>query len=365
MSNYTVLTNYAAKDALISGNPLKLIKGADFTADFTAIASAVATKIDGAVVFGPDGNATQPSYGFTNNAGTGMFNAAGVLGFASAGVLRVSISASGNVVLAAPVSGRTLDITGVSTSAIVSRFIANGATGGYVDTFDGANTLVRGFLGYGAAAFTGAAITDFGVASVTGTLRLSANNGSTTHLSITSAGGLFTTGASGGDQGAGTINATGHYTNGVSITPIVKFKPAATTRTSTAALATDPDLTTALTSGKTYAVRVFVDITSATAGGIQAGLTYSGTVTNANQAGFGLMNTTFTGGSASSGSGAMGAATVALNAGTTAVGNWIVIEASLTTSSSGTLALNWAQNSSNATGTTLAQTSYMVVTPLN
>lgn len=46
MSNYTPITDFSAKDALITGNPLKKIKGADFDPEFDAIQTAVATKVD-------------------------------------------------------------------------------------------------------------------------------------------------------------------------------------------------------------------------------------------------------------------------------------------------------------------------------
>lgn len=46
MSNYTKLTNFAAKDALVSGNPAKVVKGSEVGAEFDAIAVAVATKSD-------------------------------------------------------------------------------------------------------------------------------------------------------------------------------------------------------------------------------------------------------------------------------------------------------------------------------
>lgn len=48
MSNYTKLTNFAAKDALVSGNPAKVIKGTEVGAEFDAIAVAVATKANSA-----------------------------------------------------------------------------------------------------------------------------------------------------------------------------------------------------------------------------------------------------------------------------------------------------------------------------
>src|SRR5579885_2588116 len=112
MSNYTILTNYAAKDALISGNPAKRILGADFTNEFTAVQTAVNSKVDGSVVFFPNGNAAQPSVGFTSNNGTGLFNSGGTLGFATGGSQRLSINASGNIVATAPASG-----VGLSASA--------------------------------------------------------------------------------------------------------------------------------------------------------------------------------------------------------------------------------------------------------
>lgn len=46
MSNYTKTTNFAAKDALVSGNPAKVIKGTEIDSEFNNIATAVATKAD-------------------------------------------------------------------------------------------------------------------------------------------------------------------------------------------------------------------------------------------------------------------------------------------------------------------------------
>ena len=54
MSNYVYTTNYLAKDSLPSGDSGKIIKGADFDNDFTAIESAISTKLnkDGGIVTG-------------------------------------------------------------------------------------------------------------------------------------------------------------------------------------------------------------------------------------------------------------------------------------------------------------------------
>ena len=46
MSNYTVTTNFANKDALPSGSSDKVIKGVEFTAEFNNIATAVNSKAD-------------------------------------------------------------------------------------------------------------------------------------------------------------------------------------------------------------------------------------------------------------------------------------------------------------------------------
>ena len=44
MSDYTKIVNYAAKDALVEGDPNKIIKGTELDAEFVAIQTAVATK---------------------------------------------------------------------------------------------------------------------------------------------------------------------------------------------------------------------------------------------------------------------------------------------------------------------------------
>ena len=46
MSDYTKSTNFASKDNLSSGNPLKIVKGAEIDTEFNNIATAIATKAD-------------------------------------------------------------------------------------------------------------------------------------------------------------------------------------------------------------------------------------------------------------------------------------------------------------------------------
>ena len=46
MSNYTKATNFATKDTLTSGDPLKIVKGTEINTEFDNISTAVATKSD-------------------------------------------------------------------------------------------------------------------------------------------------------------------------------------------------------------------------------------------------------------------------------------------------------------------------------
>jgi hypothetical protein len=46
MSNYVKATNFYTKDALLTGNPSKIIKGAEIDDEYNAIATAVASKAD-------------------------------------------------------------------------------------------------------------------------------------------------------------------------------------------------------------------------------------------------------------------------------------------------------------------------------
>lgn len=48
MSNYTKSTNFATKDSLSSGNPLKIVKGTEIDTEFNNIQTAIATKSDSA-----------------------------------------------------------------------------------------------------------------------------------------------------------------------------------------------------------------------------------------------------------------------------------------------------------------------------
>jgi len=69
MSNYTKSTNFAAKDALASGNAAKIVKGTEIDTEFDNIAIAVATKADS---YNPTftGTVTMPAGGFVLTDGS-------------------------------------------------------------------------------------------------------------------------------------------------------------------------------------------------------------------------------------------------------------------------------------------------------
>jgi hypothetical protein len=47
MANYTKSTNFAAKDALNSGNPSKVVRGTEIDTEFNNIQTAITSKADG------------------------------------------------------------------------------------------------------------------------------------------------------------------------------------------------------------------------------------------------------------------------------------------------------------------------------
>lgn len=46
MSNYVKTTNFAIKDALLTGNPNKIVRGSEVDVEFNNIASAVSSKVE-------------------------------------------------------------------------------------------------------------------------------------------------------------------------------------------------------------------------------------------------------------------------------------------------------------------------------
>lgn len=115
MSNYTKITDFAAKDALLHGNPSKVVTGTGLGAEFDAIATAVATKVD------VNGALGTPSSGVaTNLTGT----AAGL----TAGNAITAASCSGNAATATNATNVTTNanltghVTSVGNAAVLGSF---------------------------------------------------------------------------------------------------------------------------------------------------------------------------------------------------------------------------------------------------
>lgn len=73
MTNYVKTTDFEAKDSLPSGDANKVVKGAEFEAEFDDIATAIATKIDDPANLASEVTGTLP----VANGGTGATAAAG------------------------------------------------------------------------------------------------------------------------------------------------------------------------------------------------------------------------------------------------------------------------------------------------
>ena len=77
MTDYTKSTNFTSKDSLSTGNPLKIIKGAEFDTEFNAIVTAISTKTDNASANITGGTITGITDLAVADGGTGASNASG------------------------------------------------------------------------------------------------------------------------------------------------------------------------------------------------------------------------------------------------------------------------------------------------
>ena len=75
MTTYTKATNFATKDALLTGNPSKVVKGTEIDAEFTAIQAADATSLKSGGALGTPSSGT-----VTNLTGTASININGTVG---------------------------------------------------------------------------------------------------------------------------------------------------------------------------------------------------------------------------------------------------------------------------------------------
>jgi len=156
MSNYTKSTNFATKDTLTSGDPLKIVKGTEINTEFDNISTAIATKLDsGSGINSTSIGATTPSTGaFTTLSATGVTTLSNVvlpvidnikLGYtttATAAGTTTLTSASNNQQYFTGSTTQTVVLPVTSTLALgLSYLIVNNSTGVLTVQSSGANTI--------------------------------------------------------------------------------------------------------------------------------------------------------------------------------------------------------------------------------
>ena len=137
MSNYTKTTNFASKDNLSPGNPLKIVKGTEIDTEFNNIATAVATKTDNASANITGGSITGITDLAVADGGTGASTANAALN----NLLPSQASASGKY-LKSNGTDAAWDQLDISTADITGTLpVANGGTGVTTSTGTGAVVL--------------------------------------------------------------------------------------------------------------------------------------------------------------------------------------------------------------------------------
>ena len=112
MSNYTKLVDYAAKDSLSSGTPLKVLSGTEINNDLAEIATAISTKADTA-------NATH-----TGTSAFAAITANSVVSTTLAGALTGNVTGNVTGNLTGDVTG---DVTGNSDTATTAATVTTAA----------------------------------------------------------------------------------------------------------------------------------------------------------------------------------------------------------------------------------------------
>jgi hypothetical protein len=125
MSNYTKTTNFATKDNLSPGNPLKIVKGTEIDTEFNNIQTAIGTKTDNSAANITGGTIVGITDLAVADGGTGASTAAGALNN-----LLPSQTSAANKYLQSDGTNASWDAISLSTSDITGTLpVANGGTG--------------------------------------------------------------------------------------------------------------------------------------------------------------------------------------------------------------------------------------------
>ena len=138
MANYVKATNFTAKDSLPSGNSGKIIKGAEIDTEYTAIASAVASKAD----------INSPAFTGTPTAPTAS-SVTNTTQVATTAFVQAVIADLGTIGTMAAQGADSVAITGGSITGITDLAVADGGTG--------ASSLTGVVIGNGTSAMTAVA----------------------------------------------------------------------------------------------------------------------------------------------------------------------------------------------------------------
>jgi hypothetical protein len=132
MTDYVKSTNFASKDSLAVGNPLKIVKGTEIDAEFNNIATAVATKADlnsPALIGTPSAPTAAPGTNTVQVATTAFVTAATVAERTATATLTNKSLASPTLTgtPVAPTAALNTSTTQVATTAFVVDQIADDA----------------------------------------------------------------------------------------------------------------------------------------------------------------------------------------------------------------------------------------------
>ena len=151
MSNYTKSTNFATKDNLTPGDPLKVVRGTEIDTEFNNISTAIATKTDNSAAAITGGSITGITDLAIADGGTGASTATAALNN-----LLPSQTGNSSKYLQTDGTNATWDAISINTGDITGTLpVANGGTG--ITSF---GTGIATFLGTPSSANLASAVTD-------------------------------------------------------------------------------------------------------------------------------------------------------------------------------------------------------------